>query len=77
MEQKSDLLIHDFLQNVTDSVQYMRVMNIDAKSHLERPLDKCLQDADRAKNKMYLEACLQQSRYVYFSVVSVDRLMGV
>ena len=37
----------------------------------------CLHEAERGKKKMYLEACLQQRRYVSPFVASVDGLMGV
>ena len=51
-EQKGDLLIRDLWQNGTDSVHDMRVVNTDAKSHLAKPPDKCLQEAERAKKRM-------------------------
>ena len=38
-------------------------MNTDAKSHLAKPPEKCLQEAERSKKQMYLEACLQQRRH--------------
>ena len=43
--QKGDLLICDLWQNCTNSAHGMRVLNTDAKSHLEKTLDKCLQEA--------------------------------
>ena len=42
-----------------DSVHDMHVMNKNAKYHLDKTLEKCLQEADREKKNMYLEACLQ------------------
>ena len=44
-EQKGNLLISDLLQNGTDSVQDMRVVNTDSKSHLAKTPEKCLQEA--------------------------------
>ena len=76
-EQKRDLLIRELSQNGTDSVHDMRVLNTDAKSHLEKPLDKCLQEAKRGKKRMYLEACLHQIRHFYPFVASVDGFLGV
>ena len=40
----------------------MRVVNTDSKSHSAKTPEKCLQEADREKKKIYLEACLQQLR---------------
>ena len=76
-EQKIDFLICDLWQNGTDSVQNMRVVNTDAKSHSAKPLEKCLQEAERAKKRMYLEECLQKSRKFSPFVASVDVLQGV
>ena len=76
-EQKGDILIRDLWQNRTDSIHDMRVVNTDAKSHSTKPPEKCLQEAERGKKRMYLEACLQQRRHFSHFVASVDGLMGV
>ena len=55
----------------------MRVVNTDIKSHSEKRPENYLQEAERAKKKMYLEACLQQLRDFSPSVASVDRLLSV
>ena len=68
MEQKGNLLICDLWENGTDSVNDMLVLNTEAKSHSLKTLEKCLQEADRAKKKIYLEACLQQHQH--FSYLS-------
>ena len=60
MEQKGDLLMCDLWQNGTYSVYYMRVVNTDSEYHSAKTPEKCLQEAERVKKKMYLEACLQQ-----------------
>ena len=52
-EQKGDLLIRDLWHNRTDSVHKMRVVDIDAKSHSAKPPEKFLQEAERAKKRMY------------------------
>ena len=75
-EQKGDLLICDIWKNRTDSVHGMRVMNTDAKSHLAKPREKCLQEKERAKKFMYLEVCLQQRIHFSPFVASVDGLLG-
>ena len=49
----------------------MCVVNNDAKSHSARPLEKCMQEAEREKKGMYLEACLQKGRQFYPFVASV------
>ena len=76
-EQKGDLLIRNLWHNGTDSVHNMRVVNTDAKSHLENPLEKCLQEVERAKKRMYLEACLQQRRNFSPFVDLVDGFLCV
>ena len=59
-EQKCDLLIRDLWYQGTDSVHDMGVVNTDTLSYICRSPEKCLQEAERGKKKMYLEACLQQ-----------------
>ena len=76
-EHKGNLLIRDLWQNGTASVHNMRVVNTDAKYHLEKTPEKCLHEAERAKKKMYLEACHQQCQHFSAFIDSVDRLMGV
>ena len=55
----------------------MRVVNIDPKSHSAKTPEKCLQEAERAKKKIYLESCLQQRRHLYNFVASVEGLLGM
>ena len=59
MEQKGDLMIRDLWKKGTESVYEMSVLNTDTKSHLTKTPEKCLQEAERLKKEMYLEACLQ------------------
>ena len=77
MEQNGGLLIRDLCHNGTDSAHYMRVMNTDSKSHLAKTPEKCLQELDQKKNKIYLESCLQQFRHFSPFVASVDGMLGV
>ena len=77
MEQEGDLLIWDLFNNETDSVHDMGVVNTDAKSYWEKSPKICLEEAERGKKKMYLEACLQQHRHFSPLVASVDGLLGV
>ena len=60
-----------------DSVHDMRVLNTDAKNHAVKTPEKCLQEAERGKKWMYLEACLHQRRNFSPFVNSVDGLLGV
>ena len=76
-EQKGDLLIHDLWQNGTDSVHDMHVVKTDAETHLAKPLEKCLQESEGEKKRMYLEAYLQQCRHLSPFVASGDGLLGV
>ena len=55
----------------------MCFVNTDAKSHLGKQPEKCLQEAERAEKRMYLEACLQKCRHFYPFVDSVDGLLVV
>ena len=55
----------------------MRVVNTDTKTHAVKNTEKCLQEAERGKNRIYLEACLQQRRYFSHFVASVYELLGV
>ena len=77
MEQKGDLLIRELCQNRTNSVHDMRVMNTDAKYHSGKTPEKCQQEAERGKKRMYLEECLQQHRKFHPFVALVDGLIGV
>ena len=77
MELKGDLLICDLLQNGTESVDDMRVMNTDAKSHSAKTPDKCLHEADRSKKKIYLKVFLQQRRHFSPFVASVNRMLSL
>ena len=76
-EQKGDLLIHDLWQNGTDSVHDMRVVNTDAQSHNTINPKRCLQEIERRKKRMYLEACLHQRRHLSPFVASADGMLGV
>ena len=77
MEHKVDLLIRDICQNGTDSVHNMRVVNTDDKSHSGKQPEKCLQEAEREKTRMYLKACLKQNRHFSPFVASMYGLLGV
>ena len=55
----------------------MRIVNIDTNSHLAKTMEKCLQESERAKKKIYLESRLQQRRHFSPLVSSVDGLLGV
>ena len=55
----------------------MRVVNTDAESYWEKSPERCLEEAERIKKKMYLEAFLQQRRHFSTFVASVDGLLGV
>ena len=63
--------------NGTDSVHDMRVVITDAKSYWEKSPDKCMEEAEKSKNKMYLELFLQKRRHFSPFVASVDGLVGV
>ena len=76
-EQNGDLLLRDLWNNGTDSVHDMRVVNTDAKSYWGKSPEKCLEEAEKSKKKMYLERCLQQCRNFSPFVASVDGLLGV
>ena len=76
-EYKGNLLIHDLWQNGTKSVYNMPVLNTYVKSHSAKTPEKCRQEVERAKKKMYLEACLQQCRHFSPSVTVVYGILDV
>ena len=76
-DQKGNLLIQDLWYNGTESVHNEHVVNTDTKSHSVKTLEKCLQEAERANKKMYLEARLQQRQHFSPFVTSVDGLLVV
>ena len=76
-DQKGDLLIRDLWQNGTDNVNDMHVVNTDAKSHSAKTPKKCLQEAKRGKNWMYLEECLKQRRHFSPFFALMDGMLGV
>ena len=55
----------------------MRVVNTDANSYWEKSPERCLEEANKSKKKMYMEACLQQRQHFLPFVASVDGLLGV
>ena len=55
----------------------MLVVNTDTKTNYVKNPVKCLQEAERRKRQMYLEACLQQRRHFSPFVASVDGFLGV
>ena len=55
----------------------MRVVNTDTKSHAGKPLEKCLQETDMGKKRVYLEACLQQRKKFSPFSAAVDGLLGM
>ena len=55
----------------------MRVVNTDTVSYVCPSSEKCLQEAKRGKEKMYLEACLQKRRHFSPFVASVVGLLGM
>ena len=55
----------------------MRVVNTDATSYQSKNPEKCLETAEKAKKKKYLDACLKQRRHFTPFVVSVKGLLGV
>ena len=75
--QKGNLLTRYLWNQGTDSVHKIRVVNTDALSYLKKAPEKCLHEAEKGKNNMYLEACLQQRRHFSPFVASVDGLLGV
>ena len=75
-EHKGDLLIRDLWNNGTDSVQDMLAVITDANSYWDKSPEICMEEAEKSKKKMYLEACLQQRQHFSPFVASVDGLQG-
>ena len=53
------------------------MFDVDAKYHSAKTPDNCLQEAERGKKRMYLEACLKQRSHFTPFVASVDGLLEV
>ena len=60
-----------------DSIHNMHVVNTDALTYQGWLPNKFPQNAQKEKNRKYLEACLNQRRRLYPFVVSLDGLIGV
>ena len=54
----------------------MRVVNTDAKTHTVKTPEKCLQEADRGEEWIYLEVCPQHRRHFSPFFVLLDGLLG-
>ena len=76
-EYMGDLLIRDLWHNGTEMFHNVRVMNTNANSHFAKTPEKCLQEVERGKKRMYLGARLQMSKHFSPFIASVDVLMGV
>ena len=55
----------------------MCVVKNDAKLHRTKDPDRCLQEVEREKKRLYLKACLQQRWHFFPFFASVDGLLGV
>ena len=76
-ENKGDLLIWDLWQQGTNSVHNMSVVNTDALTYQLKAPEKCLHQAEKGNENMYLEACLQQCRHFSPFFASVDGVLWV
>ena len=76
-EMKGDLLIRYLWIQGTDSIHDMCVANADAASHQSQNPKKCLETAERRKNKKYLHTCLNRCRHFSNFFASVDGLLVV
>ena len=70
-------MIRDLWQKGTDSVNDMCVVNTNTKSYVKKTLERCLHEAEKVKNKNYLETCLQQHYHFFPFFISVYGLLGV
>ena len=55
----------------------MQVVNTDTQSHRTKNPERCLQEAERGKNRVYLEARIQQRRHFSPFSALVDGQLGV
>ena len=55
----------------------MHVENTDTNSHSSKTPEKCLQEEEQTKKKMYLEAYLQQRQHFSPFFTSIDGLLVV
>ena len=59
-EQKRNLMIQDLWEKCNDCILYMRVLHLDAPSHLKKTQEKSLAVVEMKKKHKYLESCLQK-----------------
>ena len=62
---------------MTDIVHDIHVVNTDTKSYVKKTPERCIHEAAKAKNKKYLEACIQKCRHFSPFFISVNGLMGM
>ena len=55
----------------------MRATNTDDPSYISKKPEKCLETADKDKNRKYLDACLKHCWHFTAFFASVDGLLGV
>ena len=59
-----------------DFILYMRVVNMDAASCLQKMPEKSLGVSERDKKRKYLDSCLQQRHHFSPFVVSINGILG-
>ena len=74
--ERADTLIRGYYKPGKDALIDFRVVNLDSKSYRNKKPEKVLEQAEREKNKKYLEACRAQRRDFVPFVVSTTGLIG-
>ena len=69
---RSDLLIHGFSEDSTDTIIDVCVTNLDSKSYNNLPPKKALEWQDKEKKKKDCKPCENQRRYFIPYMVSTD-----
>jgi hypothetical protein len=73
---RGDLYIHGFFDRGIGCIIDIRVVSLDAPSHISTDSHKVLQQNEIAKKAKYLDACLQQRKHFAPFVISTDGLLG-
>eukprot|EP00957_Ditylum_brightwellii_P114690 8745888-Ditylum_brightwellii.AAC.1 len=69
-------MIRHLWKRQVNTVINIRITDMDAKSHISRPLETLLAAQEKEKKGEYLNACLEQNRHFSPFVVSVDGMLG-
>ena len=75
-ESRADVSAHGFWKQGTTAMFYIRIVNLDAGSYLPMTPEKALENSEKEKKDLYLQACLERRRIFTPMVYSANRIPG-